>query len=285
MRPKILTPDGDCLIYEYTRLKSPEHLHASIEMVMPRKGTAHVILDERELAIHPGEMLVIFPGTPHSYPESEVCRGMILMFSPEILSRQELDFSSLRPESPVIRLDEQDRDVEYCLQRLAELAVPCTINVELASAYLSLLFLRILPSLQPKESTAPAVGDLLYRAMQYISQNVSAPLSIRGTARALGVNTYYLSHVLNQRLHMSFRAYLNALRIERARRLLRATSRPIEDIAAACGFSTLRTFDRVFAEICDSTPRDFRKATMKAALDSSDALPRELSPAAHPKRI
>ena len=57
------------------------------------------------------------------------------------------------------------------------------------------------------------IRDLLYAAMQYMSQNLTQPLSLRGTAHALGVNTYYLSHVLNERLEMGFRAYLNALSI------------------------------------------------------------------------
>ena len=101
--------------------------------------------------------------------------------------------------------------------------------------------------------------DILYRAMQYMSQNMTQPLSVRATARALGVNNSYLSHVLNEKLHMSFRAYLNALRIERARRLLRVTVRPIEEIGVACGFANLRTFDRVFAEQCGCTPREYRR--------------------------
>ena len=62
---------------------------------------------------------------------------------------------------------------------------------------------------------------------------------------------------------MGFRAYLNALRIDRARRYLRMTSRPIEEIAAACGFANLRTFDRVFVERCGCTPRDFRKSVLR----------------------
>ena len=88
---------------------------------------------------------------------------------------------------------------------------------------------------------------------------MTQPLSVRATARALGVNNSYLSHVLNEKLHMSFRAYLNALRIERARRLLRVTVRPIEEIGVACGFANLRTFDRVFAEQCGCTPREYRR--------------------------
>ena len=264
MQPKILTPDGDCLIYEYTRMKSPEHLHAMVEIIAPSEGTLQVMLDGSRLDVMPGQVVVIFPGTPHRYPSGEACRGIAILFLPELLSGQGWDFTTLRPASPILELSKLDADVGYCLKRLGEMAASKT-NIELASAYLSLLFLRILPALRPEECSVPTMGDLLYRAMQYISQNIAAPLSIRGVAHELGVNTYYLSRILNRKLHMNFREYLNALRIERAKKLLRATSRSIEDIAAACGFSNLRTFDRVFSEACAVTPRDFRKASKVTA--------------------
>ena len=127
----------------------------------------------------------------------------------------------------------------------------------LARAYLSLIFLRLLPVLKPESDTV--TGDLIYRAMQYIAQNLARPLDLRAAAHALGVNTSYLSHVLNEKLHMGFRSYLNALRIDRARRMLRATNLPVEEISVACGFTNLRTFDRVFIERCEITPRDYRK--------------------------
>ena len=37
------------------------------------------------------------------------------------------------------------------------------------------------------------------------------------------------------------------------------TVRPIEEIGVACGFTNLRTFDRVFAEQCGCTPREYRR--------------------------
>ena len=222
----------------------------------------------QEYSFTVGEMLVIFPGMQHSYIRSENCRGVALTFSQEMLASLERDFSALQPEFPILRIDDLDRDVPYCLDRLKEMQAQSMMNEELAEAYLSLMFLRLLPQLQPREPVLAVTGDLLYQAMQYISQNMSQPLNIRSTARALGVNTYYLSRVLNERLHMGFRGYLNTLRIERARRLLRATSRPIEEIGVACGFINLRTFDRVFAERCGCTPRDFRRAAAKGTSET-----------------
>ena len=96
--------------------------------------------------------------------------------------------------------------------------------------------------------------------MRYMSQHLAQPLNLKETARALGVNSYYLSHVLSERIHMGFRAYLNSMRVDRARRYLRLTTWPVEEVAAACGFRTLRTFDRVFQEYCGCTPREFRRA-------------------------
>ena len=259
MQPTVLHVAEDVLIFPYNRLTALHHLHTSFEIVVPRSGRVCARLNEAECAAEPGELLVVFPGVVHSYDPAVASEGVVMVFSDHMLLEPEAPWAEMRPAAPVVSLERVDRDVAHCLERLNELSAAGDINRTLASAYLSLMFIRMTPALQLQRVASPATKDLLYRAMQYMSQNLAAPLSIRGTARALGVNNYYLSHVLNERLNMGFRAYLNALRIDRARRYLRVTSRTIEEIAAACGFANRRTFDRVFAERCGCTPRDFRK--------------------------
>lgn len=248
------------MIYPYNRLSTLHHLHASFELLVPYSGAVHVNIDNEERTVEPGEMLVLFPGIPHSYGQCEGVEGMMVIFTEKMLSESDEEWSQMQPAEPIVRLNEVDWDVSYCFDRLATMSVAGKVDDALAQAYLSLMFVWLVPALNLQKNAQSISKDLLYRAMQYMSQNLVMPLSLRGTAHALGVNTYYLSHVLNERLHMGFRTYLNALRIDRARRYLRVTSRPIEEIAAACGFTNLRTFDRVFAERCGCTPRDFRKA-------------------------
>ena len=269
MQPTIQHIAEECLIYPYSRLTGLHHLHKSFEIAVPRSGRLRALLDEREYILQPGEVLVIFPGVPHYYDPDETSEGMMIMFSDSMLSEREAEWSLLQPAEPVVELSALDRDVSYCLQRLMEMGASGRMNETLARAYLSLMFVWLGPALKPEEAPRSLDKDLLYRAMHYMSHNLAAPLSLRGTARALGVNNYYLSHVLNERLHMGFRAYLNALRIDRARRYLRVTNRSIEEIAAACGFANLRTFDRVFVERCGCTPRDFRKTAAALRLSHS----------------
>jgi len=251
--------ESRCLIYNYSRLSRYEHLHSRFEMVSPASGRILARVDGKEYRLEPGDMLVVFPGMTHSYDPSETSEGYMLTFHSEMLGDLEESMMEVQPAEPLIHLSAHDRDVRHCFERLTEMAGG-KVNETLAQAYLTLLFLRLTDALALKQTDPAASKELLYRAMQYISQNLSQPLSIRQTAHALGVNSYYLSHVLNERLHMGFRAYLNALRVERARRYLRVTSWSIEEVAGACGFLTLRTFDRVFLELCGCTPRDFRKS-------------------------
>lgn len=259
MHPRIQKLPGDCLILPYTHLSVLEHLHASFELVVPKEGEMRVWLDGRERAVQPGEVLVIFPGVAHSYADHQTSSGTMMIFSEKTLPELAGDWTEARPAEPVVALSDVAPDAARCIERLEQMAAPAHMDEALARAYMTLLLLLLRPALRP-ESVGPVTRDLIYRAMQYMSQNLAQPLTVRETARALGVNNYYLSHVINEKLHMSFRAYLNALRIERARRLLRVTSRPIEEVGAACGFANLRTFDRVFAEHCGCTPREYRKA-------------------------
>ncbi len=255
--------ENRCLIYNYGRLSRFEHLHSRFEIVAPTTGRILARMDGKEYAIGPGDMLVVFPGVPHSYDPGEASEGYMLTFYSEMLSDIGNALTEVQPAEPLIHLADHDRDVAYCFERLTEMAGG-KVDETLAQAYLTLMFIRLTDALELEQADPTASKELLYRAMQYISQNLSQPLSIRQTAHALGVNSYYLSHVLNERLHMGFRAYLNALRIERARRYLRVTAWSVEEVAGACGFLTLRTFDRVFLELCGCTPREFRKSVSVA---------------------
>ena len=56
---------------------------------------------------------------------------------------------------------------------------------------------------------------------------------------------------------MSFTDYLNVIKIENAIMMMRRNPHSmISAIAAKCGFTTLRNFNRVFKEITGYSPRD-----------------------------
>jgi AraC-like DNA-binding protein len=73
----------------------------------------------------------------------------------------------------------------------------------------------------------------------------------------------YLSRVIPQLFGKPLRTLLRQRQLQEAFRLLTVTNLPIEDVAAASGFGTERTFYRVFREMVGMTPGGYREKVTK----------------------
>lgn len=86
-------------------------------------------------------------------------------------------------------------------------------------------------------------------------------LSLAKLAARMGVSSARLSRIVNDRTGMSFRRYLNSLRIAAVREeLLRQPGRSILDIALENGFNSKTAFNTEFQKICGQSPREFRRS-------------------------
>ncbi len=85
-------------------------------------------------------------------------------------------------------------------------------------------------------------------------------LTLEALAERLELSAHQLSEFLNAKLGASFSAYVNALRIERARRLLeRAPEKNIMRIAYESGFGAKSTFNTAFRAAAGQTPSEYRR--------------------------
>jgi AraC-like DNA-binding protein len=102
-------------------------------------------------------------------------------------------------------------------------------------------------------------GARLSLARRLIAQHLSeASLSAAMVAGQLGVSVRHL-HMLFAGSGKGFSRYVTTERISLTGRLLReAPSRPVAEIARACGFESLATFYRVFHNTVGMPPGEFR---------------------------
>jgi AraC-like DNA-binding protein len=85
-------------------------------------------------------------------------------------------------------------------------------------------------------------------------------LTLEELAQRLGVNPHQLSELLNSLMGTTFRAYLNGLRIERAKSfLLEDGASTILDIAFESGFNSKSAFNAAFRNETGQTPSEYRK--------------------------
>jgi len=113
-------------------------------------------------------------------------------------------------------------------------------------------------SLFGSESLPLQTSALVKRAVAYLHQNYTRPLTRWEIAGAVGVSEDYLTRVFNRELEISPWDYLNRYRILQAKALLRSTSRSIAEIAHQVGYKDQAYFSRVFSRITGASAIDYR---------------------------
>ncbi len=104
--------------------------------------------------------------------------------------------------------------------------------------------------------------DLISGVMRYVNQNYSNQnLSLRHMGDAFSMNPDYISRRFREHTGKTINDYIRDIRIEKAKQLLRESDELIADIAEMVGFTSYRTFVRVFTDTVGVTPNKYK--TMK----------------------
>jgi len=88
-------------------------------------------------------------------------------------------------------------------------------------------------------------------------------MTLESAARESGIHQKKLSQILNRKFKRNFRQYLNSIRIEEAKRLLRETDRQIADIARKVGYQTVAHFNRTFRQVEGCSPNEYRSGAVR----------------------
>jgi len=96
-------------------------------------------------------------------------------------------------------------------------------------------------------------------AQRWMIDNPRADLSIDACARRAGMSTRNFARVFTREVGSTPAAWVEGMRVERARALLVETDRSIEEIAASCGFGAAETMRRAFLRRVREPPSAYRE--------------------------
>lgn len=109
----------------------------------------------------------------------------------------------------------------------------------------------------------PVVARLIER----MQETLADPVPVEVLMSDIGLTRRQIERLFRNELGQSPGRFYMKLRLERARLLLRQTSRPILDVAIACGFSSASHFAKSYRDAYGSSPHEARaqKPTQKPA--------------------
>ena len=93
--------------------------------------------------------------------------------------------------------------------------------------------------------------------LDYIDKHYAEDLTLDHAASMLHFSPSHFSKTFKKLMGMNYVTYVNMVRIEQAIQMLTTNQYRMIDIALECGFTNIRSFNRVFQEITGYTPTDF----------------------------
>lgn len=103
------------------------------------------------------------------------------------------------------------------------------------------------------------VNLLIKPALEYIHENYAQKLYLNDIAALCNISPSYCSKLFKRETGDSFSNYVNKVKVEKAKELLRTTNKPIINISYDLGFEDCGYFIKVFKKIVELTPAVYRK--------------------------
>ena len=100
--------------------------------------------------------------------------------------------------------------------------------------------------------------DAIYKAIHFMSDNFEEKITLEDVAAEIYLSSAYFSKIFKEQTGSNFNQYLNKLRIEKSKTLLRNSRIPLVDIAGMVGYEDQSYFTKVFKKITGNSPGKYR---------------------------
>ena len=223
----------------------PLHLHRSFEYVEQICGSTEITICDQKYLLKPGDAVLIFPLQPHSYATVTRGRIRICIFSPNFVTSFYKSNQNKIPENNKFQ----------CF-------LPQTIssdNIFHKKALTYFICGEFDRDRKYIDASRKNENQILVKLLLYTDKNFRSRCLLRDAAASIGYDYAYISKLFKRKVGISFRQYVNNLKIIESKRLLIDGTKSIEEVAECCGFSSLRTFDREFLKQVETTPSNYQK--------------------------
>lgn len=260
--------NSDLMVWHsiYENISFVAHWQKEIEFIYVRSGEASFHVADHSFTAHAGDLVICESGQIH-YSDSYNTRNLLdfLIFDTNIISSR---FQNPHFKTPLITAAELK---EYCLldslERLFTL-IPKELDkkqpyykdiVTAAIREFWFLLKRNLPRVEKANDISRRVRMLeeFQEVLDYIDKHFFEDLTLDQVSSMMHFSPSHFSKTFKKLMGMNYITYVNMVRIEQAIQRLNTGQHRMIDIALECGFTNIRSFNRVFKEITGYTPTEF----------------------------
>lgn len=234
----------------------PLHAHKRVEILRVSSGSAKIKSGKTVIDAKKGDIMFIFPGTPHECFAKEIgVEFDIIMFDLALLKNDIAAFNRYIEifENNYISYSEiiHSNEVSEMLDSLYEI---CKKHPPKQSNYCSFyilgriytLFAELCRCIEEKLSTSIYADKSFGEIISYINANYTKNITTQSISEHFKYNESYFSRRFKEVTGVSSTKYIHLLRLQHAKSRLLKKDAPINKIAKESGFSDINYFNRCF---------------------------------------
>ena len=227
-------------------------------------GKGAVTLRKKKKEITAGQLILIPPGTPHSYEADPSVPWNIywIHFSGD-QSSEYTELIDPGSKQPVLQLADTDEFVRR-FEALYSAVVTAFSDSALVNASTELAkTLSLINSLKTgRHRKSRQSEQRLLASIERITRQYNAPHTLEELARNAGLSVPHYVALFRNQTGTSPMRYLTRVRLRHACELLDMTDLPVSEIAAAVGFEDAFYFSRLFHKHIGHSPSNYRKINL-----------------------
>ena len=225
------------------------HRHGGCELIYVLEGHCRVESPAGIFEGTPGKLLVIPPEVIHNQIDDPGEDNIFCVFQANpALFAQHWRSLDLGGETRTIRM-------------FLELCDMTEKNDLTGASALLLSFLQRLSAFEQKQSLSTRQHPKLRKALEFLHENLTRPITVRATAEHTGISVSLLRKLFTDYCGTPPLGYLQNLRLARAEELLKNPYLSIAEIAAECGFDSAGYFIRLYRRKHGTSPGKARRGS------------------------
>ncbi len=260
------------------RFKHEEESHDFWEIVYADKGNVVVTSYGKEILLRQGEMIFHKPDEPHSLstdgqtaPNVCVicfeCRSDVMRF----FENKKIKLSGKYVKSVYSIIEEAKKTFDMPVsdpetKKMKLLPSPTLGGEQLIKNHLEILLINIMRSLTETDSGNEIFiyknrldSRLVDEIIEILQKNVRSRITINQICSLISYSRAYIFKEFKQATGKSVMEYLTALKIEKAKQMLRETDMSVKEISDSLCFDTPNYFSKTFKKYAFSTPTAYKK--------------------------
>lgn len=258
--------------YETDARQEMIHSHDCLELNYIIDGTGYYLIEDKSYPIEKGDIFLINNLEHHMAVNENNLKMLVFVFDQSFVWESADEYDYLKPffergssfSNKINRSSDTYEAIRDAILHIKEesgqqnvgwvLTIKAWLMVSLAMFYRYYSKQHALENRTQRNSY-----ERIRKVVEYIHKNFAEELSLDELAGIAIMNKTYLSSLFTKVMHMRVFDYIELVRVNHGKVLLKTTDLSILEIALESGFKSSSYFSRIFRKLMGITPNEYRK--------------------------